>query len=114
LTRMMKSHIYAVCRARREDLGPQALVRGGYTNVVEYPIRITTQMFEIEGIIELPGRLDFTSLMTEGTREFIPLFNTTLTAILIPSLRLESGGMLVNRRQVDLIALLNQRAKEGN
>jgi len=114
LTRMMKSHIYAVCLARREDLGPQALVRGGYTNVVEYPIRITTQMFEIEGIIELPGRLDFTSLMTEGTREFIPLFNTTLTAILIPSLRLESGGMLVNRRQVDLIALLNQRAKEGN
>ncbi len=114
LTRMMKSHVYAVCLARREDLGPQALVRGGYTNVVEYPIRITTQMFEIEGIIELPGRLDFTSLMTEGTREFIPLFNTTLTAILIPSLRLESGGMLVNRRQVDLIALLNQRAKEGN
>lgn len=112
LTRMMKSHVYAVCLARREDLGPQALVRGGYTNVVEYPVRITTQMFEIEGIIELPGRLDFTSLMTEGTREFIPLFNTTLTAILIPSLRLESGGMLVNRRQVDLIALLNQRAKE--
>jgi len=27
LTRMMKSHVYAVCMARREDLGPQALVR---------------------------------------------------------------------------------------
>ncbi len=111
LTRMMKTHVYAVCMARREDLGPQALVRGGYTSIVEYPIRITTQMFEIEGIMEMPGRLDFASLMTEGTRDFIPIFNATLTAILIPNLRIESGGILINRRQVDLIALLNQRAK---
>jgi hypothetical protein len=111
LTRMMKMHVYAVCMARREDLGPQALVRGGYTSVVEYPIRITTQTFEIEGVMELPGRFDFTSLMTDGTRDFIPVFNATLTGILIPNLRIESGGMLINRRQVDLIALLNQRVK---
>lgn len=111
LTRMMKSHVYAICMARREDLGPQALVRGGYTSVVEYPVRITTQMFEIEGILELPGRFDFASLIAEGTREFLPVFNATLTAILIPNLRVESPGMLVNRRQIDLIALLNQRVK---
>ncbi len=111
LARMMKSHVYAVCMARREDLGPQALVRGGYASVVEYPVRITTQMFEIEGIMEMPGRFDFTALMTDGTREFIPIFNATLTAILIPNLRIESGGMLINRRQVDLVALLNQRVK---
>jgi len=111
LTRMMKSHVYAVCMARREDLGPQALVRGGYTSIVEYPLRLTTQMFEIEGVMELPGRFDFTNLMTEGTREFIPIFNATLTAILIPNLRVESAGMLINRRQIDLIAMLNQRVK---
>ena len=113
LTRMMKTHVYAVCMSRREDLGPQALVRGGYAaaNIVEYPVRITTQMFEIEGVMELPGRFDFTSLMTEGTREFIPIFNATLTAILIPNLRVESAGMLINRRQIDLMALLNQRVK---
>jgi len=111
LTRMMKSHIYAVCMARREDLGPQALVRGGYTSVTEYPVRLTTQMFEIEGVMELPGRFDFTNLMTEGTREFIPIFNATLTGILIPNLRVESAGMLVNRLQIDLIAMLNQRVK---
>src|SRR5581483_3656835 len=111
LTRMMKSQVYAVCLTRREDLGPQALVRAGYTNIVEYPIRVTTQMFEIEGVMELPGRFDFTGLMTDGTREFIPIFNATLTAILLPNLRIESGGILINRRQVDLIALLNQRVK---
>ena len=114
LVRMMKSHVYAVCMARREDLGPQALVRGGYASVVEYPARITTQMFEIEGTLEMPGRFNFVSLISEGTRDFIPVFNATLTAILLPNLRVEGAGMLVNRRQVDLVALLNQRVKPEN
>jgi hypothetical protein len=114
LVRMMKKHVYAVCLARREDLGPMGIVRGGYTSVVEYPIRITTQMFEIEGIMELPGRFDFTALITDGSRDFLPIFNATLTAILIPSLRVESPGMLINRQQVDLMALLNQRVKPEN
>jgi hypothetical protein len=111
LVRMLKQHIYAVCMGRREDLGPQALVRGGYTNIKEFPVRITTQMFEIEGILEIPGRFDFAALVGEGSREFIPIFNATLTAILIPSLRVESAGMLLNRRQIDLLGLLNQRVK---
>ncbi|MBI5841721.1 MAG: hypothetical protein HZB19_16645 [Chloroflexi bacterium] len=111
MVRMMKQHIYAVCMGRREDLGPHALVRAGYANITEYPVRVTTQMFEIEGILELPGRFDFPALMSEGSREFIPIFNATLTAILIPNLRVESPGMLINRRQIDLIALLNQRVK---
>ena len=114
LVRMMKRRIHAICMARREDLGPQALVRGGYTNVVEYPVRITTSMFEVEGTMELPGRFDFTSIMTDGTRNFLPIFNATLTAILIPNLRVESAGILVNRDLVDIMALLNQRAKPEN
>jgi hypothetical protein len=111
LVRMMKKSVHAVCLARREDLGPQAIVRGGYTSVVEYPVRISTLMFEIEGTMELPGRFDFTTIMTDGSREFIPVFNATLTAILIPSLRVESAAVLVNRKLVDLMALLNQRIK---
>jgi hypothetical protein len=114
IVRMMKKQVHAVCMPRREDLGPHALVRGGYTSVVEYPVRITTQMFEIDGTMELPGRFDFTALMAEGSREFVPVFNATLTAILIPNLRVESAGMLVNRRLVDLMALLNQRVKPEN
>lgn len=114
VVRMMKKQIHAVCLARREDLGPQAIVRGGYTNIVEYPVRITTQMFEIEGIMELPGRFDFTALMTDGTRDFIPMFNAILTGILIPTLRVESTGILVNRKAVDIVALISQRAKTEN
>ncbi len=111
LVRMMKGHIVTVCMARREDLGPQAIVRGGYSSVSEYPIRITTQMFEIEGILETPGRFDFTALMTEGTRDFIPIYNATVAGTLIPNLRVESSGLLINRHMIDMVALINQRVK---
>jgi hypothetical protein len=114
LVRMMKKQIHMVCLNRREDLGPSALVRGGYNKFIEYPVRMTTQMFEIEGVMELPGRFDFTSMMAEGSREFIPIFNAVVTAILIPNLRVESAAVLLNRGKIDLVALLNQRVKPEN
>jgi hypothetical protein len=40
------------------------------------------------------------------------MFDAVLTAILIPNLRVESPGMLVNRTHADVVALLNQRSKE--
>jgi len=114
IVRLVKKKIHAVSMSRREDLGPQAIVRGGYGNIIEYPVRITTQMFEIEGILEVSGRFDFPTLMNEGARDFFPVFNATMTAILIPSLKVESAGILVNRQMVDMVALLNQRVKPEN
>ena len=111
VVRLFKQQVHAIALARREDLGPQAVVRGGFASVTEYPVRITTQVFEIEGKIEVPGRFEFSVLMAEGSRDFVPIFNSVLTAILIPNLRVESPGMLFNRRQVDLMALLSQRVK---
>ncbi len=111
IVRMFKHQIFAVALARREDLGPQAVVRGGFTAVTEYPVRLTTQVYEIEGKLELPGRFEFSALMAEGTRDFIPTFDAVLTAILIPNLHVESPGMLFNRKQVDLLALQGQRVK---
>ena len=49
--------------------------------------------------------------MADGSRNFIPIFDATLTAILIPTLRVESPGMLFNRNQVDLLGLQGQRVK---
>lgn len=114
VVRMMKRQIHAVCLSRREDLGPQALVRGGYSHVVEYSVRIVTQVFEVEGMMELPGRFDFAAIMADGTRDFLPVFNATLTAILIPNVRVESAGILVNRKVIDIMALHNQRVKPEN
>lgn len=111
IVRTTKRQIHAICLARREDIGPQAIIRGGFTNVTEYNLRITTSMFEVDGTMELPGRFDFNALVAEGTREFLPVLNATLSAILIPSLRVQSAGILINRKLVDLVALLTQRVK---
>jgi len=112
VVRLVKTQVFAVCLSRREDLGPQALTRGGYVRGTDYPIRVTSQVFELEGILEWAGRFDFSTIMVEGTREFVPLYAGMLTAILIPTLKIESAALLFNRRHVDLLALKNQRIQE--
>ncbi len=112
LVRMVKKRIVAICLSRVEDLGPKSLTRGGFGSTAEYPVSITTQVYEVEGTLELTGRFDFQGLMYEGTREFIAAYNATLTAVLIPNVRVESPAILVNRHHADIVALLSQRTKD--
>jgi hypothetical protein len=112
VVRMVKSQIFALCAARREELGPSGMQRGGYTNISAMPARLTTHVYEIEGKIEVAGRFDFAVMITDKTRNFIPVYEAVLTAILIPNLKAESPGVLVNREKVDTLALLGQRVKE--
>jgi len=106
---LVKTNLFAVCLTRREDVGPQVLARGGYKNLVKYTIRVTSQVYELEGTLEWIGRFDFAAIMVEGVHDFVPLYNATLTAILIPQLRIESPAILFNRRQVDLLALITDK-----
>ncbi len=106
---LYKNNVFAICLTRREDIGPQALARGGYQNFIEYAVHITTQVYEVEGKLEWAGRFDFATIMVEGLRDFVPLYDATLTAILIPQLRIESPAILFNRRQVDLLGLLSEK-----
>lgn len=110
--RLAKERLYAVCLSREEDLGPQAIARGGYAKVVRHASFLTTQNYEMEGEIEWQGRFDFSVLMKEGTRNFVPLYDAKITGILIPTLQIESPAVLFNRNQVDLFALLKQRHEE--
>ena len=112
LVRMVKQRVHALCLSRVEDMGPKTLARGGYGSTTEYPVRVTTQIYEVEGKLELPGRFDFQGLMYEGTREFLAIFDAKLTAVLIPNVRVESPAILLNRRHADIVALVSQRAKE--
>lgn len=109
LVDLVKDNVFAICLARREDMGPQTLAHGGYRNLVDYSIRITTQVYELEGTLEWGGRFNFTAIMVEGVRDFVPLYNATLTAILTPQLRIESPAILFNRTQVDLLGLVSEK-----
>jgi hypothetical protein len=110
--RVVKPQVLAVCLTRREDIGPQALARGGYVRLTEYPVRIATQVYELEGTLEWAGRFEFSTIMVEGSREFVPIYNGSLTAILIPTFKIESPAFLFNRRHVDLLALKSQQVKD--
>src|SRR5512138_4032201 len=112
VVRLIKAQIFAICAARREDLGPTGIQRGGYTNIVSMPARLATNVYELEGKLEVTGRFDFSSMIADKARNFIPLYEATLSAILIPNLKVQSPGILFNREKVDLLALLGQRAKE--
>ncbi len=112
VVRIVKSQIFAISLARREDLGPQALARGGYVRLTEFPMRITTPVYELDGVLEWAGRFDFSTIMVEGTRDFVPMYNAVITAILLPALRVESPAVLFNRKQVDILALKNQRLED--
>jgi hypothetical protein len=49
---LVKTNLFAVCLTRREDMGPQALARGGYHKLAKYTIRVATQVYELEGTLE--------------------------------------------------------------
>src|SRR5688572_18037919 len=83
--RLVKSQIFAICAARREDLGPTGIQRGGYSNIFALPVRLTTQGFEIEGKFEVAGRFDFAAITADKSRNFIPVYEAVVTAILIPT-----------------------------
>ncbi len=110
--RLTKERLYIVSLSREEDIGPQALARGGYAQTRQYPVFITAQNYEMEGNIEWQGRFDFSLLMLEGTRDFVPLYDANITGILIPTLKIEAPVALFNRKQLDLMGLLNQRKDE--
>ena len=112
VVRLVKGQVFAICAARREDLGPTNVVRGGYSQVSVLPARLTTNVYEIEGKLEVTGRFDFAVMIADRTRNFIPIYEAVLTAILMPSLKVESPAMLFNREKVDLLGLLGQRVKE--
>jgi hypothetical protein len=112
VVRLVKSQVFAICAARREDLGPSGIQRGGYTSVSSTPARLTTEVYEIEGKIEVAGRFDFSIMIADRTRNFMPVYESVLTAILIPNLKAESPAILINREKIDMLALLGQRAKE--
>ncbi len=112
VVRLVKGQVFAICAARREDLGPTNIVRGGYSQVSVLPTRLTTHVYEIEGKLEVAGRFDFAVMIADKSRNFIPIYEAVLTAILMPNLKVESPAVLFNREKVDILALLGQRAKE--
>ncbi|HJS30001.1 MAG TPA: hypothetical protein VJ768_10290 [Anaerolineales bacterium] len=103
--RVVKDRIFALCLARREDLGSQAWSRGGYGYQYDYPVRIISPIFEMDGVLEWSERFDLHAFMVEGTREFLPLYDADVRTVTLKTFRMESPAVLFNRTHVDALAL---------
>lgn len=96
-----KARVVAVCLNKKDYVGPATIQRGGYQNIFRYGITFTTTVYELQGLLEWPGRFDFTALMAEGTSDFIIVYNAVLVSTLFPTLRIERPAMLFHRSFLD-------------
>ncbi len=101
---MTKALVALVLIARREELGPLGLARGGYTHLNQYPVLITTSAFEIRCTLELPGKLEVAALLSGGTGKFFPAYKANVVATAVPDIPYTSEVLIINRTLVQLVA----------
>jgi hypothetical protein len=106
---MVRSEIAAVSLRKREYMGLQGVMKGGFQRLIPYPVQISTRTYDITGTLEWSGRFEFSALITEGTSYFIIVYDAVLTAHLFPDIRLESPVMLLNRSFLETL-IINKKA----
>jgi hypothetical protein len=94
---VVRAEVSAVCVNKREFMGLQGVMRGGFQRLIPYQVYISTRQYDIFGTLEWPGRFEFPALIAEGTSIFITIYDATLTAALFPELKIESPVILLNR-----------------
>ncbi|MEW6568099.1 MAG: hypothetical protein AB1449_08030 [Chloroflexota bacterium] len=105
---MVKAEIAAVAAGSRGDIGPIGTVRGGYTKPFPHRVRIVVGGYELRGLVETPGKLDFGALVLEGDSLFMPIYDARLNAILFPRTKIESPAILFNRKMVVSLTLVQK------
>ncbi len=94
---IVRSEIAAVCLRKRDYMGMQGVMKGGFQRLVPYPVQISTRSYDISGTLEWSGRFEFSALITEGTSYFIIIYDAVLTAPRYPELKIESPVIVINR-----------------
>jgi hypothetical protein len=94
---LVRAEVVAVCLSKREYMGLQGVMKGGFQRLFPYSVQISTRTYDITGTIEWSGRFEFSALITEGTSNFFIIYDATLTASLYPDLKIESPITIINR-----------------
>ena len=110
---MVKAQVVMVCLSKREYVGLQGIMRGGYSRLFPYPVQITTSTFDITGTLEWSGRFEFSALMSEGTNAFFMLYNVAVTSTLFPALHMEAPAALMNRSFLETLVVVKRSAQES-
>jgi hypothetical protein len=105
---MVKSRIIAVLCERTADLGRITITRAGYQRLVSYRVWASLHGFEMFGILESPGKFDFSAQMLQGNLQFSALFNATLIPVYFPQLVTRAPAILFNRSMVEGIGVIGE------
>jgi len=106
---LVKSEIAVVVVGSRGDVGPTGTTRGGYTKPFPHRVRILLAGYELRGLIESAGKLDFGGLVFDTDSPFIAMYDVQLRAVLFPRVTLESPAVLINRKLVTAITLQHRK-----
>ena len=102
---IVRSEIAAVCLRKREYMGMQGVMKGGFQRLIPYLVHISTRTYDISGTLEWSGRFEFSALITEGTSYFIIIYDAVLTAPLYPELKIESPVIVLNRSFLETLII---------
>jgi hypothetical protein len=105
---MVKSRIHAVLCEKTSDLGRITIARAGFQRLISYRIWASLHGFEMFGILESPGKFDFSAQMFQGNRQFTALFNATLIPVFFPQLVTRAPDLLFNRQMIEGIGVISE------
>ncbi|OGO10050.1 MAG: hypothetical protein A3K46_05580 [Chloroflexi bacterium RBG_13_60_9] len=109
---MVKSRVIAVLCEKTADLGRITIARAGFTRLISYRVWASLHGFEMFGILESPGKFDFSSQMFQGNSQFTALFNATLIPVYFPQLVTRAPAILFNRQMVEGIGVISEVEEE--
>ena len=102
---MVRAEIAAVCLGKREYMGLQGVMKGGYQRLIPYPVQISTRTYDLTGTLEWSGRFEFSALISEGTSNFFSIYDGVITAPLYPELKIEAPVILMNRAFLEMLVV---------
>ncbi len=102
-THMAKTSFEIALLQNRDDLGPEAALRGTNILVRDFAVLIITDTFEIEGIIKQAGRFAPAAILAPGAGATIAVYEATLTATAHPEVQYTGDGVFVNRNIITLV-----------
>ena len=110
---MVKARVIAVLCEKSADLGRITIARAGFKRLISYRIWASLHGFEMFGIIESPGKFDFSAQMFQGSKQFTALFNATMIPVYFPQLVTRAPALLFNRQMVEGIGVISEVEEEA-
>jgi hypothetical protein len=105
---MVKARVIAILCEKTADLGRISIARAGFQRQISYRVWGSVHGYEVFGIMECPGKFDFSAQIFQGGSQFGALFNATLIPVFFPQLVTRAPAILYNRQMVEGMGVISE------